>query len=169
MPVRSAAGTARAPHGSWWPSLARSSSLSLGITSLAASTPILDSDRETADGERWVAPTPAVRRRPSAIRIGLAGISVIALVAFATYAAFLAAQADEVAAPVPITVPSKGAGSPLVGGNVAPNFTLPSIDGQPVSLSDYAGRPVWINVWASWCAPCRVEMPDIDAVYRDIR
>jgi len=99
----------------------------------------------------------------------LAGASLIALIAFAVYAAFLASQADEVTEAVPITVPSKGATNPLVGGNVAPNFTLPSIDGQPVNLADYAGRPVWINVWASWCAPCRAEMPDVNTVYQDVR
>jgi thiol-disulfide isomerase/thioredoxin len=147
---------------------------------LAASTPTLDFDEgRKANDERRTLPDAAdssfvvrpssPRQRLTATRIGLAGLSLIAVVAFAAYAAFLASQADDVTDPVPITVPSKGAGNPLVGGNSAPNFTLPSIDGQPISLSDYAGRPVWINVWASWCAPCRAEMPDINAVYQDVR
>ncbi len=146
---------------------------------MAASTPTLDFDegRKTkdergADNARssfFVLRSSPPRGRLAAVRIGLAGISLIAVVAFASYAAFLASQADELTEPVPITVPSKGATNPLVGGNGAPDFTLPSIDGRPIRLSDYAGRPVWINVWASWCAPCRAEMPDINAVYQEAR
>ncbi len=52
-------------------------------------------------------------------------------------------------------------------GKVAPDFTLMDLDGQPVSLSDFRGRPVMINFWASWCNPCRYEMPIIESVYRD--
>jgi cytochrome c biogenesis protein CcmG, thiol:disulfide interchange protein DsbE len=51
----------------------------------------------------------------------------------------------------------------------APDFSLPDLDGRTVSLGDFAGRPVWINIWASWCAPCRAEMPDISAVYQEVQ
>ncbi len=50
------------------------------------------------------------------------------------------------------------AGSPLLG-RPAPDFTLPDLDGQLVSLSDYRGRPVLLNFWASWCEPCKIEFP----------
>lgn len=49
-------------------------------------------------------------------------------------------------------------GSPLVG-QPAPAFELESLDGETVSLADYAGRPVIVNFFASWCIPCREEIP----------
>jgi thiol-disulfide isomerase/thioredoxin len=118
------------------------------------------------------ASTPTLASNPGTLaRIGLAGVSVVALIAFALYAAVLASRVDElvVGDPVPVTVPGGAAVSgPFGAGVVAPDFELQTLDGQTVRLSDFAGRPVWINVWASWCAPCRAEMPDIEQVYREL-
>lgn len=50
-------------------------------------------------------------------------------------------------------------------GKLAPDFTLPSLDGQTVSLNDLRGQPVFINFWASWCPACREEMPLIQTVH----
>jgi len=47
-------------------------------------------------------------------------------------------------------------------GVTAPDFSLKSLDGEEVSLSDYLGTPVMINFWATWCPPCTAEMPLID-------
>lgn len=51
-------------------------------------------------------------------------------------------------------------------GSLAPNFTLQDLKGRPVSLSDWRGQPVLINFWATWCAPCELEMPDIQSAYQ---
>lgn len=48
----------------------------------------------------------------------------------------------------------------------APDLAATDIDGEPVSLADMRGRVVVLNVWASWCAPCRAEAPGLAEVYR---
>ncbi len=56
-------------------------------------------------------------------------------------------------------------GGPLAVGDAVPDFTLQDLDGGSVSLSDWRGQPVILNFWATWCAPCRVEMPELQAAY----
>ncbi len=51
----------------------------------------------------------------------------------------------------------------------APNFTLPDLDGKPHRLSDYRGKVVLVNFWATWCPPCRAEMPSIEKLYLSLR
>ena len=50
--------------------------------------------------------------------------------------------------------------APIVG-HPAPDFTLTTAVSQTHTLSDYAGRPIVLNFWATWCAPCRIEMPHL--------
>ena len=47
----------------------------------------------------------------------------------------------------------------------APDFTLRDLKGNQVSLSDFRGQPVVLNFWATWCSPCRVEIPYLEALY----
>ncbi len=51
----------------------------------------------------------------------------------------------------------------------APDFVVYAADGTEHRLSDYRGRPVVLNFWASWCPPCRNEMPHFDRVYQEVK
>ena len=51
-------------------------------------------------------------------------------------------------------------------GDPAPNFQLRDMNGRVVALSDLRGKVVLLNFWATWCGPCRVEMPAMERLYR---
>lgn len=53
--------------------------------------------------------------------------------------------------------------------HVAPDFTLPDLEGNQISLSTYKGKVVLLNFWATWCPPCRLEMPTMEKAYRQYR
>lgn len=55
---------------------------------------------------------------------------------------------------------------PLAVDFPAPDLHLTTLDGQKIALSDFRGRVVLVNNWATWCPPCRDEMPTLDAYYR---
>jgi peroxiredoxin len=57
---------------------------------------------------------------------------------------------------------------PLVGGP-APEISLKNLEGQDVRLSDFRGKVILLNFWATWCKPCKEEMPAIQAAYDKLR
>jgi len=63
---------------------------------------------------------------------------------------------------------SSASPNPQVG-FTAPGFTLDSLTGESITLSDLQGQVVVLNHWASWCGPCRAEMPAMNAVYERFR
>ena len=56
-------------------------------------------------------------------------------------------------------------GGPVAAGKMASDFKLPDLKGTTISLSSLRGKVVFLNVWATWCGPCREEMPSIQTLY----
>ena len=52
---------------------------------------------------------------------------------------------------------------------LASNFTLKNLEGEDVSLSQFRGKYLLINFWATWCAPCKIEMPSLEKLYRQFK
>lgn len=63
----------------------------------------------------------------------------------------------------PVTEKNTG----LKPGSTAPDFTLNALDGKQISLTDYRGKKVILNFWATWCPPCREEMPEMQRFYKE--
>ena len=58
---------------------------------------------------------------------------------------------------------------PIKVGLPAPDFTFSGLDGKMVSLSDYRGNVVLVNIWATWCPPCVDEMPSMEKLYQKLK
>lgn len=59
--------------------------------------------------------------------------------------------------------------NPMDGKPMAPDFTLKNLDGEMQSLSDFKGKVVIVNFWATWCPPCRAEMPSMQRAWNVIK
>ncbi len=76
-------------------------------------------------------------------------------------------ETREVAAPAPVAakpVRDNGVVDRAQAGLPAPDATFQDSEGEPVTLADFAGRPVLLNLWATWCAPCVAELPTLDGL-----
>jgi peroxiredoxin len=60
--------------------------------------------------------------------------------------------------------PNTAVNPPTVG-DTAVNFTLTDLNNTPITLTQFQGQPIILNFWATWCAPCRIEMPELQAAY----
>jgi peroxiredoxin len=58
---------------------------------------------------------------------------------------------------------------PLVVGMTAPNFSLPDLRGKTQRLTDYRGKVVFLNFWATWCKPCKEEMPSMQVLWDNLK
>jgi len=90
-------------------------------------------------------------------------LALLAVLAFVAATRPSAMPRTSTAAPTPV------AATNYQSGDTAPDFSLRTLDGGSVHLSDYRGQVVLLNFWAKWCAPCRVEMPwlvEFDRQYR---
>src|SRR5436190_15302432 len=63
----------------------------------------------------------------------------------------------------------QGGGGEIRVGQIAPDFTIKDPSGKDVKLSDYRGKIVFLNFWASWCAPCAQEMPDLETMNKTFK
>lgn len=92
----------------------------------------------------------AGRTRPSKVLIGVTSLAILVL-AFGVV--WLQSSKYE----------------PLTVGKVAPDFELPDLGDKSVRLSDFRGKVIFLNFWATWCKPCREEMPSMEVLHQSLQ
>ncbi|MCL2043366.1 MAG: TlpA family protein disulfide reductase [Treponema sp.] len=96
------------------------------------------------------------------IVLGIAGLALLIGVAYFAYSAFN--EKGESFNPIALAEERNANRQE----QKAPDFSMTDWDGNMVKLSDFSGKPVVVNFWASWCPPCVEEMPDFNRVYREL-
>src|SRR5579875_2465573 len=99
----------------------------------------------------------------------IAGAVLLAAVVLIAAVNFGGARPGDTAADAPVTIKPAAAGDEVAAGKMAANFTLTSLDGETVTLSKLRGKVVFLNIWATWCGPCREEMPSMETLYDEFR
>ncbi len=112
---------------------------------------------------RWAQRWQAVARSSGMMRLAFAALA-LALLPLAT----ARAQADAQATAPAAALSHAEIRASLPPGRTLPDFALPTLDGVTYRLSEQIGRVVVLNMWATWCGPCRAEMPDLDRLSRDL-
>jgi peroxiredoxin len=102
------------------------------------------------------------QRRSSVLLIFLI-FPLVGLLAAAALIVSSSKSAAVIPTPAPVTMPPPPTPTVDVLGSPAPDFHLQSLDGQTVRLSDFGGRIVFLNFWATWCEPCKRELPAFQA------
>jgi thiol-disulfide isomerase/thioredoxin len=96
--------------------------------------------------------------------IGFAGAIVLVVGGFAVLVVVASRMAERGGAPgIALHAPEMPAGEQLtIHGSADWDWALRGPDGEELTLGDFRGRPIVLNVWATWCPPCRAEMPSLD-------
>jgi cytochrome c biogenesis protein CcmG, thiol:disulfide interchange protein DsbE len=97
--------------------------------------------------------------RPQVVALGLMGVGLLVL---GVLAIFLMPKAGTTNQPA-----EQSSSVPATVDYAAPQFDLQDLQGQAVSLADYQGQVILVNNWATWCPPCKAEMPTLQAFYND--
>ena len=101
-------------------------------------------------------------QRRIGLRWGAAALAIAAYVAMGAYMAGCGAGEES----IPDAHARPGVSGDRDRRQPAPDFLLPDLAGNEVRLSDYRGRVVLLNFWATWCAPCRIEIPSMQRLYQ---
>ena len=101
-------------------------------------------------------------------------LTVLVLSLVAAFGASSCNSTDGIGKPGPISInPPKAApaapGAMVTLSPLVLNTELKSLNGRPIKLSDYAGKVLVVNLWATWCGPCRMEIPELVKFYKEYR
>jgi cytochrome c biogenesis protein CcmG, thiol:disulfide interchange protein DsbE len=91
------------------------------------------------------------------LKLAALGLTVVVVAATAGYLAYESLRPETPPKPIAAATPAA---------ERIPSVTLPDLEGRPRQLSEWRGRPLLINFWATWCEPCRREMPRLQAAHK---